>query len=266
MARGGLSYGGIGAKNAPFEAGTALKAIVNAAGKTRDDIVGLPVVKTSVSNVVDIGTAGDVLFGFVDTCEQKISQDNLYANEVYVGVQIRGFREGIAAGASDIVGKVCILDGTDQKKVNGATNVGIKQKMTKTVTHVASTAGGDITIKVTAAGKAELVEGKNVTVTLEKDDAVATIATKIKTALLADDDVAAFFDVTTSIADVILTAKVAVANDATMAIAFTDTDTTGTTMGDTTTVAGLPDKKLGVPIIINTETVGSNHFATVFLG
>ena len=270
MARGGLSYGGIGAKNVTFEAGAALKAIVNTAGKTRDDIVGLPVVMTNVNNVVDLGTAGDVPFGFIDVCEQKISQDNLYANEVYVGVQCRGFREGIVAAASDIVGKVCVLDGTDVKEVNGAANIGVKQVIARKVLIEDAAVEGDIVVKVVSSASADLVTGVSKTVSVATAASAATIAGDIKTALSGETKISTYFDVTVEDDDVVtLTRNSKVANDGTLAltvanaVAATDTKVSFDTA---TTVPGVADQKVGVPIIINEETVGSDKFVTVFLG
>ncbi len=263
MARGGLSYGGIGFKSITAKAGTGIRAIINTAGNTRDDVVGLPVV-ISNNNEVDLGTAGDVPFGFIDVCEQKISQDSLYANEVYVGVQYGGFREDVAAGSGTEVARVCVIDGTDTKKVNGATNVGIKQKMTKKVATGAVTASGNITIKVTASGKTELKNGKDIVVAVTKDDTATVVATAIEAALKDDADVKAFFTVGRTTTTVSLEAKIAAANDATMAIAFTDTGTTGVVMEATADTAGLPDKRVGLPSIFSVDATAGT--ATVFLG
>lgn len=252
MARGGLSYAGIGFRAATFAAGDGIKALVTAAN--RDVVVNVPVVVTNVGNVVDLGNDGDVPFGFID----------VYEDDGHCTVQFRGFREDVPTVATDITpGRVCLVDGNGVVK-ESTSGVGVKQKMTKAVT-AAVTSAGNITIKVTAAGKAELANGKNVTVAIGVGDTTTTlVATAIKNALLDDADVAAFFDVTSSTADVILEAKLADVDDDTMAIAFTDTDTTGVTMGETTDVAGVADRKIGLPIFINSDNVA--HKATVFLG
>lgn len=249
MARGGLGYEGIGFQAATFKAGAGIKALVEAAN--RDAVVGIPVVVTSAGDTVDLGNAGDVPFGFID----------VYENDGHVGVQFRGFREDVPVVATGVTpGRVCLLDGSGALK-DTASGIGVKQSMSKTVT-TGATEAGDAIVTITAAGKAELADGKDITVTLAVGTATAT-ATAIETALKADEDVKAFFDVTRSTATVILTAKVPADNDDTMEIEFTAGDT-GAVMGDTTDVAGVADRKIGLPIFINTDATAKT--ATVFLG
>lgn len=249
MARGGLSYAGIGARKAPFKAGDGLKNLVAAAD--RDAVVNIPVVVTSAGDTVDLGNAGDVPFGFID----------VYETDGNVGVQFRGFREDIPIVDAGVTpGRVCLLDGTGALK-DTTSGIGVKQSMTKKVT-TGATDAGDATVTITAAGSMALAEGKAVTVTLAIGSATAT-ATAIETALKADNDVKAFFDVTRSTADVILTAKVPADDDDTMEIELA-AGTTGAVMGDTTDVAGVADRKIGLPIFINTDATAKT--ATVFLG
>lgn len=82
MARGGLGFAGIGAKNATFNAGSGIQALV--AASDRDAVVGLAVV-LSGENEVDFGTDGDVVFGFID----------VYEDDGHCGVQFKGFREDV---------------------------------------------------------------------------------------------------------------------------------------------------------------------------
>lgn len=249
MARGGLGYEGIGFQATTFKAGAGIKALVAAAN--RDAVVGVPVVVTSVGDTVDLGNAGDVPFGLID----------VYENDGHVGVQFRGFREDVPVVDAGITpGRVCLVDGNGALK-DTTIGIGTKQSMTKQVT-TGATAAGDATVKITAAGKAELANGKDITVTLAIGTATAT-ATAIETALKADADVKAFFDVTRTTDTIKLTAKVPATNDETMAIKLTAGDT-GAVMGDTTDVAGVADKKIGLPIFINTDATAKT--ATVFLG
>lgn len=249
MARGGLSYAGIGFQSATFKAGAGIKALVAAAN--RDAVVNIPVVVTSAGDTVDLGNDGDVPFGFID----------VYETDGNVGVQFRGFREDVpVADAGVTPGRVCLVDGTGKLK-DTTSGIGVKQSMAKTVT-TGATAAGDATVKITAAGSEALAGGKAVTVTLAMGTATAT-ATAIETALKADTDVAAFFDVTRSTATVTLTAKVPTDNDSTMKIEFT-AGTTGAVMGDTTDVAGVADRKIGLPIFINADATAKT--ATVSLG
>ena len=249
MARGGLSYAGIGARQATFKAGAGIKALVAAAN--RDAVVNVPVVVTNAGDTVDLGNDGDVPFGFID----------VYETDGNVGVQFRGFREDVpVANAGVTPGRVCLVDGTGKLK-DTASGIGTKQSMAKTVTAGAA-AAGNATVKITAAGSEALAGGKAVTVTLAIGNTTAA-ATAIETALKADTDVAAFFDVTRSTATVTLTAKVPADNDSTMKIEFT-AGTTGAAMGNTTDVAGVADRKIGLPIFINTDATAKT--ATVFLG
>lgn len=249
MARGGLSYAGMGARQATFKAGNGIKALVTAAN--RDTVVNVPVVVTSAGDTVDLGNAGDVPFGFID----------VYETDGKVGVQFRGFREGVPVVDAGVTpGRVCLVDGTGKLK-DTTSGIGVKQSMTKAVTTKASTAG-NVTVKITAAGSAALKEGKDIVVALDITS-TSTNAASIRTALGNDTDVKAFFDVSGTAANVVLTAKVPADNDSTMKIEFT-AGTTGAVMGDTTNVAGVADRKIGLPIFINADATAKT--ATVFLG
>jgi len=83
MARGGLSFNGIGGiERVTYEAGEDLKALVVANG--RDSVVGLPVVVT-LDETVDLGAGGDVIDGIIE----------VYENDGHVGVIIKGFVEDV---------------------------------------------------------------------------------------------------------------------------------------------------------------------------
>ncbi len=264
MARGGLSYGDIGFGSATFEAHSDIIALVASGGK--DSVVGLPVVIVG-NNKVGLGTDGDVPYGFIDACEQKISQDDIYATEVFVGVQFGGFREDVPTVDGGVVaGRLCVVNGSGKIK-DSSTGIGVKQKMTKVVTAAITNAeaAGDVTVTVKATGGEGLTEGKAIAVTLEATDlTVELVAAAIRAELADDDKVKAFFAVSGDGANVVLEALEEAAHDANMAITFADTDTTGATMGDTTVVNGQPDRKIGLPTIVNCDTV--KKIATVFLG
>lgn len=107
--RGGLSYAGIGEQFATFKAGAGIKALVTAAN--RDAVVGLAVV-VSAAQTVDLGTDGDAVFGFID----------VYEDDDHVGVQFRGFREGVPTNAiAPTVGKIAAVDGAGKVKDSGTT-------------------------------------------------------------------------------------------------------------------------------------------------
>jgi len=79
----------------------------------------------------------------------------------------------------------------------------------------------------------------NVAVTADDDEA-AEVGAAIRAAFELDEDVSGFFDIGGEGADVVLTAKAKAADDDTMAIALTDDDSTGVTLGESTdTTAGV---------------------------
>jgi hypothetical protein len=91
-------------------------------------------------------------------------------------------------------------------------------------------AAGDITMTVTAAGMTN--SPKAVVIAIGATDYTASeVGALTRTALGLDADVSAFFTVSGTGADVILTAITPAANDATLAFGFADTDTTGVTFG-----------------------------------
>lgn len=104
-----------------------------------------------------------------------------------------------------------------------------KQALSKQVTHKADSAGN---ITMSMAGTAL---GDNdptaVVVAVAENDAVGVVAGKIVAALNLDADFAAAYLATLSTDKVVVTAVAEAANDATMALSFTDTGTTGVTMG-----------------------------------
>lgn len=104
MARGGISFQGIGTQQATFIAGTALKALAEKDG--RDSVVGMPVV-VSANGTVDLGTDKDTVFGLVD----------VYEDDGCVGVQFRGFRELVTTvTVAPTVGKCVATDGKGKVK------------------------------------------------------------------------------------------------------------------------------------------------------
>ncbi len=111
MARGGLSFEGIGFQAATFKAGAGIKALVNAEGANRDSVVGVPVV-ISAAQTVDLGTDGDTVFGFID----------VYEDDGHCTVQFRGFRTDVPIGTvAPTVGKIAAVDGTGKIKDSGTT-------------------------------------------------------------------------------------------------------------------------------------------------
>jgi hypothetical protein len=145
------------------------------------------------------------------------------------------------------------------------TNTPVKQVETATVAGTVTTAG-NAAVTVTSKLFAEPVV---VAVPVEADDDANAIATAIRTALAANASIAAHFNVSGEDAAVVLTAKVAAANDTTLNIAIADGTGEGGSVGVTTaatstnTTAGVaPDTvsvgwedALGLPFLLPHNTV-----------
>lgn len=109
MARGGISFEGIGFESATFKAGDGIKALV--ASANRDAAAGLAVV-VSGDGTVDLGADGDTVFGFID----------VYEDDGHCGVQFRGFRTDVPVNAAaPTPGDVAAVDGTGKIKASAET-------------------------------------------------------------------------------------------------------------------------------------------------
>jgi hypothetical protein len=117
-----------------------------------------------------------------------------------------------------------------------AKTIPLKQKETLTVVGTITTAG-NAKVTVTAAGMTG--SPKEITVAVAEADDASAIAGKVRTALLASSVITAFFAVSGATDAVILTAKTAADNDATMNISIEDGTCVGITTADSAdTVAG----------------------------
>lgn len=116
--------------------------------------------------------------------------------------------------------------------------IGTQQVETATAAGTAS-GSGNITVTITAAGMTG--SPKAIVVAITSGDTPTQWATKVRTALAADVDVASFFVIGGSTTAIALTARAAADDDATMNIAIADTDTTGITpvVTSTSTTAGV---------------------------
>lgn len=109
MARGGISFDGLGFRGITFKAGSGIKALVAAAN--RNVVVGLPVV-VSGAGEVDLGSDGDTVYGFID----------VYEDDGHCTVQVDGFRTDVPIGAiAPTVGKIAAVDGTGKVKDSATT-------------------------------------------------------------------------------------------------------------------------------------------------
>lgn len=124
----------------------------------------------------------------------------------------------------------------------------VKQVETATAAGTVTTAGNaEVTVKSVLFDADEVVA-----VPVELNDDANAIALAIRTALAANDTIAAHFDVSGADAAVILTAKLAAANDNTLNIAIDDGTGDGASEGVTTaatsanTTAGVPYDQISV--------------------
>lgn len=140
----------------------------------------------------------------------------------------------------------------------------------------APTSDGDIAIAVTAAalGEASPASVTVPLVALTHDDVTKT-ASAIVEALNADATISAAFTASNALGVITLTAKAPAANDATLALALTDTDTTGTTVGSSANgTAGVPydivyvgwNDKLGLPYMLTHNTVLATYLDNTLEG
>lgn len=104
----------------------------------------------------------------------------------------------------------------------------------------APSSDGDITLPITAAGMTGSPHDVVIPLVALTHTTVTLVADAIVEALTADATVAAFFTAANVAGAISITAITPAANDSTMGIAFTDTDSTGTTFGSSTdTTAGV---------------------------
>ena len=114
-------------------------------------------------------------------------------------------------------------------------NSGVLQVETATVIAAAgATTAGDATVIVTAANLA----GSPLTVSVPlilTDNTASLVATKIRAALTANAAIASIFTVGGTVADIVLTAKIAIANDPTLNISIANGTCAGITAAPTST-------------------------------
>lgn len=110
--------------------------------------------------------------------------------------------------------------------------LGQKQVETATVVgSITSSGAGNATVIVTAAGMTG--SPKTVSVAVANNDTATQVATKIRAALVNDTNVSAFFDISGTGSHIVLTRKVAAANDATMNVSIANGTCTGLTAAPT---------------------------------
>lgn len=183
-------------------------------------------------------------------------------------VQIDGNASGITGNVKitgtnfkgDAIDETIALNGTTAvvgaKAFKSITKVDLPVQVHTPVLQVeTATAAGTVTTAGNASvtiTTALLEEDEVVAVPVVLDDDAAAIALAIRTALAANANIAAHFDVSGEAAEVILTAKLPAANDATLNIAIADGTGEGASVGVTTaatsanTTAGVATDQVSV--------------------
>jgi hypothetical protein len=162
--------------------------------------------------------------------------------------------------ANDTTLNIAIDDGSGEGASAGVTAASSSANTTAGVAPVCQaetisvTAGaaraGTLLVTVTAAGMTGSPRGVNVPLTAYHST-TALVADEVRKRLAADAVIAAFFAVSGTNADIVLTALADAANDATMAIALTNDASTGVT------VAASDNTTAGVAPSVNVRLVGT---------
>ena len=189
------------------------------------------------------------------TTPQMVTLDNLVKMQVtnrgssIVSLSVFGNEDGVAQVETNTIASAVLVGGdldvtvtaagmTGSPKTITATVLGILQQESITCTGAPSS-DGNITLTLTAAGMGSSPKAVVVPLVALTHTTVTLVGDAIRAAMNADADVSAFFDVSGTAGTLTITSKVAIADDATMAFVFADTDTTGTTFGASTdTTAG----------------------------
>jgi hypothetical protein len=266
----------------PFNHKRGQKIQTNAEGVSMDMFFGAHF-QVSGANAVAANTDGIMALVNLGAAVQHKST-GLTSPAVPRALRITGNVSGITGNVTlhgtnyngDTISEIIALNGTttvegakafktvSQIDLPAQTHTPAAQTETKQVTHKAD-AAGTITLTLTAAG----LTGSPLAVSLEVelDDTAIEVATKCVAALNDVEAIAAMYTASNAegTSDTItLTAVAPAADDATLSLAFADTDTTGVTMGSSTNgTAGVSyDKvkvgwndKLGLPYKLAHNTV-----------
>ena len=190
--------------------------LLNAAGDIHRWVSAVIASKASVGDTSSAGTA-------------SIDSADLTFVDGVAKVVLSGDEAAWLDGTEQVETITCTLGAVKQVETIACTLGAVKQAETIQCTAGESTGAGDITMTITAVGMANTP--KAVVVPVLENDGVNSVGLALRTALAADVDVSAFFDVSGATDSAILTVKNEAANDATLAFGFVDTDTTGVTFG-----------------------------------
>lgn len=172
-----------------------------------------------------------------------------------------------SAAAATIHGSatsVSLVNGEGEIQIDGSAAAwlsGTAQVETAVVVGTITTAG-NVAVTVTSAllGEAEVIS-----VAVALDDTAAIVGGKIRTALAANENVAANFVVSGADENVILTCKVKAANDSTLCIGYANDNCVGLTDDSTSnnTTAGVAPETNTLTISKNTDHVLMGSVASV---
>lgn len=187
-------------------------------------------------------------FNAATTNVLTVGSDAASANQFLGSSDITEGTPGFYPAANAVVKKRIVAD-TDIFVKYVSTGV-LQQETASIVEDVLGTlTAGNATVTVTAAGMPN--SPKAVVVALATNDSQNAVATKVRAALAADSNVGAFFTVGGATNAIILTKRVATANDATLNIAYADTTSAGLTDAATSsnTTAGTAPATTGDALI-----------------
>ena len=140
---------------------------------------------------------------------------------------------------------------------------GKREVITATVVATITQAGNG-TFTVTAANSANLIAGKAISVAVALNDTNILVAGKARTTLAADADVAAFFNVGGTGANIVLYSKASAVNDTTMNLAMADGTSIGITSAPTSTISTTGDTSTNCiyDTASDTNQTGATHNGT----
>lgn len=187
----------------------------------------------------------------------KGSASGITGDVVITGVNYSGeaIEETIALADADAVQGNKVFKNITKVDLPAQTHAPVAQVETVTVTNQC-TQDGILVVTVTSAAMNNSPKSINVAMTTA-ENTVALVATKVREALEADEDVAAFFEVGGTGADIVLTALAPADNDATLAITMVDAPDVGVTVGASGNTVG------GVDGVAQVETVEVTAAANV---
>ncbi len=264
--------------NTGVTVGSSTNAVAGVAGVQQVETIAVTAGCSQDGVIVVTVTAADLDGGTKDVDVEVLASDNtaaLVATKVRAaltadadiaalftvgGADANVILTAKTAAADDATLQIAMIDAPATNAALGPsanTTAGVapvQQVETVAVTNPSSGVG-TLVVTVTGAGLDGGSKQVNTAVTGD-DNTAALVAAKVRDAISADQDVAALFTVSGADADVILTAKTAAADDATLEITLTNADSTGVTFGASANTTA------GVAGVAQVETVIATSGAT----